>query len=52
MITQKRLHDLFEYREDGNLIWKINPAKNVKKGDVAGSLSGTGYLRVRINEKD
>ena len=52
MITQKRIHELFEYREDGNLIWKINPAKNVKRGDVAGSLSDTGYLRVRINEKD
>lgn len=53
MITQKRLHELFEYREDGNLIRKVRTARCTKIGDVAGSFQGSsGYFRVRIEEKD
>ncbi len=51
MITQKRLHDLFEYREDGNLIRKVRTARCTKIGDVAGSLSSTGYIYVSIGGK-
>ncbi len=51
MITQKRLHDLFEYREDGILVWKVSKG-NVKKGDVAGWSQPLGYFRVRIEEKN
>ena len=48
MITQKRLHDLFEYREDGNLIRKVRVASNAKVGDIAGSPNDRGYWLVNI----
>ena len=51
MITQKRLHELFEYREDGNLIRKISITSNAKVGDVVGCPIGRGYMQVRINYK-
>jgi len=49
MITQKRLHDLFEYREDGNLVRKF-PVKGTQVGDVAGWLQlSKGYFRVSVD---
>ncbi len=52
MITQKRLHDLFEYREDGNLIWKVSLNRRIKIGDVAGSRNNLGYKRTQIENKE
>jgi hypothetical protein len=58
MITQERLHDLFEYREDGNLIWKVSLSNRVKIGDVAGTLNACefsrskGYCSVTIDGKN
>lgn len=51
MITQKRLHDLFEYREDGNLVWqKSKPG--IRKDMVAGSLNPTtNHYQVLVDEK-
>ena len=47
MITQQRLHELFEYR-DGSLIWKTT--RNA--GKVAGTLdTSTGYWRINIDGK-
>jgi hypothetical protein len=52
MITQERLHELFEYREDGNLIWKKITSYRVKLGDVAGSLEPIyGYRILMIDNK-
>jgi len=51
MITQERLHELFEYREDGKLIWKVNIG-TVKIGDVAGCIDNQGYYIVRIDRKN
>ena len=51
MITQERLHELFEYREDGNLIRKVSTAKRTKVGDIAGWMSSRGYFMVSINSK-
>jgi hypothetical protein len=51
MITQKRLHDLFEYREDGNLIRKISVTSNARVGDIAGSPNDRGYWLVNIDHK-
>ena len=48
MITQKILHDLFEY--DGkNLIWKVAPNNRIKIGDVAGSIGAGGYRRTNVS---
>ena len=51
MITQKRIHELFTYREDGNLIRKVRTAKRTKVGDIAGWMSSRGYFMVSINSK-
>ena len=51
MITQERLHDLFEYREDGNLIWQVSSSNRVRIGDTVGYLNISGYYRVQINGK-
>lgn len=47
-LTQERVKKLFDYREDGSLIWKARPAQGVQIGDIAGSLSGCGYLHVQV----
>jgi hypothetical protein len=51
MITQKRLHELFEYREDGNLIRKINVSSNARKGDIIGTIHNRGYMTVLVDQK-
>lgn len=52
MITQQRLHELFEYRDDGNLIWKKTSSSSALKGDIAGVLDRhAGYYRVGIDGK-
>jgi hypothetical protein len=46
-IDQKKLHDLFEYK-NGDLIWKV---KNCK-GKKAGSLKPHGYIQIEIDNKN
>lgn len=41
-------HQLFLYRDDGNIIWKENRSQRTKAGDVAGSLTFKGYRRVEV----
>jgi len=53
MLTQQRLHELFDYRDDGNLIWKVNKAR-AKAGDVAGceaACNGIVYKQVKVDGK-
>lgn len=49
-MNQELLHKLFDYK-DGKLHWKESPSRNVKAGDVAGSLDSRGYFKTRINGK-
>jgi hypothetical protein len=52
-ITQARLHELFDYRDDGNLIWKVclNGDRN-KIGKVAGTFSKSNkYYHCQIGGK-
>jgi hypothetical protein len=51
MITQEKLHELFEYRDDGTLIRKVNIQSMARKGDAAGSVGGDGYTRISIDYK-
>jgi hypothetical protein len=47
MITQQRLHELFDY-QDGTLIRKVG----VAAGKIAGTLdTSTGYWRINIDKK-
>jgi len=48
LITREECHELFEYK-DGTLYWKESRG-SVKTGDEVGTVSGGGYLQVRINK--
>jgi hypothetical protein len=54
-ISRSLIKGLFDYHEDGYLIWKIRPCRNVKIGDKAGCLikykNAYRYV-IRINKKN
>lgn len=47
-IDVDRCNELFEYR-DGQLIRKVATSRNVKVGDVVGSVGKRGYKSVRVD---
>ena len=50
MLAHKRARELFDYRHDGSLIWKIS--KGTKRiGSVAGTFNQTVYSDVKIDGK-
>lgn len=52
MITQKRLKELLHYDSDtGIFTWLIPPRRRTKIGDIAGSLSPSGYVNLMIDYK-
>jgi len=48
-ITYEKVRELFDYRSDGKLIWRITKSKNVKKGRVAGTSYTDWYSQVRVD---
>ncbi len=50
MITQERLKELFDYREDGEFIRKVNKGP-AKAGSVAGDIDLLGYGRINVDGK-
>lgn len=48
-ISYSRVRELFDYHEDGYLIWKIQNGNSIKIGDVAGSSSGEDRSQVQID---
>jgi hypothetical protein len=52
-LTQARLHELFEYREDGALVWKVQKAQRTQVGSVAGwqnqDVHGQRYMNVEVD---
>jgi hypothetical protein len=51
MTTQLKLHEMFEYRNDGNLIHKHTVQGGKQKGAVAGSPHNAGYRQICIDYK-
>lgn len=49
MTNLSKYSDYLEYK-DGGLYWKVDRGSQKCKGQKAGTLSTTGYLRVRIRE--
>ena len=39
ILTQDRVKELFDYKKDGNLVWKKSTNSRIKKGDLAASLN-------------
>ena len=50
-ITQERVRELFDYREDGALVWKVKKARHINIGDVAGHATERGYVEVRFDRR-
>lgn len=50
-LTQEIVRELFDYRNDGKLIWKCYRSHNARRGDVAGFLKDNGYLYVSIFDR-
>jgi hypothetical protein len=49
-ITQERLKELFEYREDGTFVRKVSTSNRVKVGDVVGwPTKGNRYIGLSVN---
>lgn len=52
-IDAARVREIFDYRPDGTLVWKINTGKKRLIGTVAGCARGPdGYQRVGLYGKD
>lgn len=49
-LTKEYLNSLFDY-DDGHLVWKTAPNKNVKIGSIAGGKVTSGYVKISINKK-
>lgn len=45
--SQERLRELFEYREDGYLVWKVHRSR-ARVGSIAGGVYDHKYRRVRV----
>lgn len=49
MITQTELKSLFEYDENTGLFKRIKNIGNAKIGEIAGTITNKGYVRIRVN---
>lgn len=50
MITQERLKELLHYDpETGVFTRKVRTSNDVKVGDIAGSMTADGYIRIRVD---
>ena len=52
MLTQERVRELFNYREDGALLWRVRTSNRATEGSVAGCAGTQGYLRVRVDTRE
>jgi hypothetical protein len=48
--TQQEVKELFNYSDDGFLVWSVN-RKRARVGNKVGAHDPSGYLRTRVNEK-
>ena len=52
MLTHSRLTEILSYDPaTGCFTWKVDVARNVKAGTVAGNTNCYGYMRIRIDKK-
>lgn len=50
MITQHELRELFDYRDDGVLVWRKRLSNRIKVGQPALNQNDLGYIRIRIHD--
>ena len=51
MINQSKLHEMFEYRDDGTLIHRHTVQGGKRAGEIAGSPHNAGYRQITISRK-
>lgn len=52
-ITVERLREVLDYdQETGVFAWKISTSNSVKIGDVAGSINGDGYRKIKLDGRE
>ena len=51
MITRDRLIEVFDYKDDGSLIWKVRLSPTGSVGKVAGTPSTDGYLKIGLDKR-
>lgn len=53
ILTHALVKELLEYDEQsGTFIWKVNPSRRTKIGDIAGSKTASGYHQIKILGKN
>ena len=48
-LTYEHVRELFDYRDNGNLVWKVRLSRRTRIGDIAGTPSGAGYHVVIVD---
>lgn len=52
MINSTNIRQIFDYRPDGSLIWKIKPNKSIEPGAKVGAPDVHGYIQVMYLRKN
>ncbi len=50
-MSYEKARELFDYRSDGQLLWRVNSGGRKVKGKVVGCINGQGYIQTRIKGK-
>jgi len=51
--SHERVKELLDYNPaTGIFVWKVNPAKNIKVGSIAGGSGGNGYVSIVVDGED
>lgn len=50
-LTQEKLHEFFEYKPSGELIWKKQTSNRAVVGSLAGCMKSDGYLKIGFGSK-
>ena len=51
-LTQERVRELFDYREDGVLVRRVSTSPTARKGEVITRRHNEGYVLVKIDKKE
>jgi hypothetical protein len=50
MLTQERVRQLFDYLDDGRLVWKVTKSASAPAGSIAGSINAKGHINLKVDK--